>query len=604
MHLKTRWGNFRRFLVTTGAVASLVLIPAVAFALETSLSAPGAPEALQNRLRAASSVLSADSRGLTTSQELLAAALSDYGTLVQVLYDAGYFSPVVNIRLNGREAADIAPLDPPRSVRRIDISVATGRAFRFGVARVGPLAPDTGIPEGFRAGRPAGTGIIRDAASAGVAGWRQAGYAKAELGAQRITANHQTATLDADLQLLPGRRLTFGTLSTTTPSAVRADAIAAIAGFPAGKVYDPDLVQKVATRLRRTGAFASVSLNEAEQANADGSLDFRAAVADMPQRRISFGIELSSRNGMDLSAKWIHRNLFGAAERLQIEGRLRNLGGVEDVDGVLSFRLDRPATLGPDDNMFYLGAIEQLNEPHYSLNMAMLGIGARRYISDDLFSEVALTGSTNASDDAFGKRQFQLLALPWRTQLDKRDNKVSATRGFFIDTMVTPFTGFGGTESGLSALVDGRGYLSLSPSGSVVLAGRVVVGSVLGASLPDISPDYLFYSGGAGSVRGQPYQSLGVPVGTKTAGGRSILVMSAEIRGRVSEKLSIVGFFDAGAVDASSFVDTNSPAHSGAGLGVRYDLGGFGPLRLDLALPVDGTTGSGLQFYLGIGQAF
>lgn len=48
----------------------------------------------------------------------------------------------------------------------------------------------------------------------------------------------------------------------------------------------------------------------------------------------------------------------------------------------------------------------------------------------------------------------------------------------------------------------------------------------------------------------------------------------------------------------------DSPYHSGAGLGVRYDLGGLGPLRLDLALPVDGDTGDGLQFYLGIGQAF
>jgi translocation and assembly module TamA len=36
---------------------------------------------------------------------------------------------------------------------------------------------------------------------------------------------------------------------------------------------------------------------------------------------------------------------------------------------------------------------------------------------------------------------------------------------------------------------------------------------------------------------------------------------------------------------------------------VRYDTG-FGPVRLDLAVPVGGKTGRGLQVYVGIGQAF
>jgi len=57
-------------------------------------------------------------------------------------------------------------------------------------------------------------------------------------------------------------------------------------------------------------------------------------------------------------------------------------------------------------------------------------------------------------------------------------------------------------------------------------------------------------------------------------------------------------------VDTSSFIGSGAEYHSGAGLGVRYDLGGFGPLRLDLAVPVQGDTGNGLQFYIGIGQAF
>ena len=41
----------------------------------------------------------------------------------------------------------------------------------------------------------------------------------------------------------------------------------------------------------------------------------------------------------------------------------------------------------------------------------------------------------------------------------------------------------------------------------------------------------------------------------------------------------------------------------GAGLGLRYDTG-LGPIRLDVAAPVRGSTGDGVQIYIGLGQAF
>ena len=601
MQSKGRWSDVLRGI----AVLLVAVVPGLALALETTLSAPGASEDVTERLRGASAAMSAEARGLDSPQEFLAAALSDYRTLVQVLYDEGYFSPVINIRLDGREAAYIGPLNTPRSVNRIEILVNIGPAYRFGRADIGPLAAKTDLPEFYATGQPASTKALRDAAVAGIEGWRNAGHAKAGVGGQKITARNREAVLDADIRMLPGPKLTFGNMGLSGETRVRPEAIARIAGFPTGEVYHPDQVQKVATRLRRTGTFASVSVKEDETPNPDGTLDFETSVSDMPLRQISFGVELSSRDGLDLSAKWTHRNLWGAAERLRFEAAVRNLGGQEDVDGRLTLRLDRPATLGPDDNTFYIAEIERRDQIHYSATRGLIGIGARRVYSDNLIGELALTGGLTVADDAFGTgRRFELVTVPANIVWDKRDDKVNATRGYFLDTTVTPFTGFSNTESGAQIFVDGRGYFNLTQSRSVVLAGRVQVGSVIGASLAGVSPEFLFFSGGAGTVRGQPYESLGIPVGASTAGGRSMLAVSAEIRGKVSERISLVGFFDIGAVDAGSFVSDASSYHSGAGLGVRYDLGGFGPLRLDLALPMSGTTGEGLQFYLGIGQAF
>lgn len=71
----------------------------------------------------------------------------------------------------------------------------------------------------------------------------------------------------------------------------------------------------------------------------------------------------------------------------------------------------------------------------------------------------------------------------------------------------------------------------------------------------------------------------------------------------VTRNIGVVAFFDAGSVGVDDFTDTGEDYHSGAGLGLRYDTG-VGPIRFDVAAPVSGGTGEGVQIYVGIGQAF
>lgn len=584
----------------------LATLPAIsARALETTLDAPGAPDDLVGRLKAASLSLSAAAREVEAPQEILAAARSDYRAMISTLYDAGYYSPVIRIRVDGREAANIPPLETPRSISKIAITIEPGRAFRFGKAEIGPLAPGTELPAGFATGQPAPSGLLQSTSQASIGQWREFGHAKARISGQKIVARHSEAILDAQIFVDPGQRMTFGRSTITGNSRVRTDAIARIAGFPTGEVFSPDEARRAASRLRRTGAFSSVSLKEAETANPDRSVDFQIEVVEAKRRRIQFGAEIASTQGLELSFKWVHRNLFGGAERLTFDSRIRSIGGGGDIDGRVVVRLDRPAFFGADNDLFYLFDLEILDEQHYRLFRSQLGVGWRRTYSSKLYAEVGVAANYNKSDDVFGTdRKFYFLSLPSRLRWDRRDNPTNATRGFYLNVDATPFAGFKGTESGLHTLVDARTYWALGADNRVVLAGRVQAGTVLGASLRNISPDLLFYSGGAGSVRGQPFESLGIPVGTGTAGGQSFLGLSAEVRTRLTEKFSVVGFFDYGAVGSGQFISETSPSHSGAGLGVRYDVGGIGALRLDVAYPVDGSTSNGVQFYFGIGQAF
>ncbi|WP_299943567.1 autotransporter assembly complex family protein [uncultured Ruegeria sp.] len=585
--------------------ALIALAPNLAIALETTLSAPGASEDLVDRLEETSSVFTSESRGLDTSLEILSAALSDYRTIVQIMYDEGYFSPVVSIKLDGQEAAKINSLNVPAQFKRATILVTPGRKFKFGTAVVQPLAPDTELPEEFATGKTATTGAIQQAASAGVQGWRNTGHAKAEVEDQKVIARHAQARLDATIDLAPGPRLQFGKMIIQGDTNVRHRSIEKIAGFPSGEVYSPEQVQKVGTRLRRTGTFSTVSLKEHDEPNPDGTLDFDATFEDLPPRRLTFGAEIASRDGVDVTATWTHRNVFRRAERLRFEAAIRNIGGAEDIDGRIGLRLDQPDRLGPDDNTFWSALLERRNTENYNVSVASLAYGARRTFSDRLYAEASAGFQWSDADDAYGDgRKFRYFILPFRSEWDERDSKVSATRGYYLDSQVMPFVGLSGTDTGLRMFFDGRAYNDLGTGGRLVLAGRVQLGSVLGPPPDGVTPDFLFFSGGAGTVRGQPFESLGIPVGDGVAGGKSFLGLSAEVRGKVTDTISLVGFYDYGVVDTSSFIGSGAEEHSGAGLGIRYDLGGFGPLRFDLAVPVQGDTGDGLQFYLGIGQAF
>ncbi|MFC3614309.1 autotransporter assembly complex family protein [Lutimaribacter marinistellae] len=586
-------------------IGCAVIFPGVAVALETVLNVSGGSPNLRDRIEQSSSVLNAEERGLDAPLELLSAAQADYRTIVQILYDEGHFGPVVNIRLDGREAARVNPLSPPSAVQRVEVIVEAGPAFRFGQAVITPVAPGTELPEEFVTGGVANTGIIRDTVSEGLTSWRELGHPKAELGNQNIRARHAQALLDAEIRLAPGPQLAFGDLRISGPTAVSERAIRKIAGFPTGEIYSPDDLQKSGSRLRRTGAFQSVSFQEAEVPNPDGTLDYTLTLEDMPQRRITFGAEISSREGIDLTVAWMHRNLFGNAERFRFEASLRNIGGDEDLDGRIGLRLDEPARFGPDDSAFWIAQIERQNRLHYNLLQADVGYGTRRTFSDTFFAEAWAGFSYSDADDAYGTdRKFRYLLIAARTELDERDSSVSATSGYYLNAELTPFAGLGDADSGLRAFVDGRAYWTPGVEGRVTLAGRMQIGSVMGPSASGVTPGFLFFSGGAGTVRGQPYESLGIPVGANTAGGKSFLGVSAEVRGQVTERIQVVGFYDWGAVDDSAFISTGAESHAGAGLGVRYGLGGFGPLRLDLAYPVQGDTGDGLQFYIGIGQAF
>ena len=388
--------------------------------------------------------------------------------------------------------------------------------------------------------------------------------------------------------------------------AVRESAIRRIAGLPEGVVYSPKELADAQRRLRRTGAFDSVAMTEADDFNPDKSLPISLQILESKPRRFGFGLELSSIEGLLVSSYWMHRNAFGGAERLRVEGEIAGIGGeTGGVDYRLSTSLGIPAIYGPDTDLLATATIERQDEPDYLIDRISLEAMATRRLTDDLSANLGV-GLLSARERRDGfVREYTLLMLPVGLELEGRDNPTNAKNGYYLDVDATPFVSIKGGDDGGRVYADARAYRSFGADDRFTFAARAQIGSLFGATATTAPADFLFYSGGGGTVRGQRYKSLGGDfLSDVQLGGLSFAGAQLEARVGVSEKIAVVGFYDYGYVGTSETPLKDGDWHAGTGIGVRYDTG-IGPIRLDIGTPANGDDAFGsVQVYIGIGQAF
>ena len=150
-----------------------------------------------------------------------------------------------------------------------------------------------------------------------------------------------------------------------------------------------------------------------------------------------------------------------------------------------------------------------------------------------------------------------------------------------------------------------RRYYQISKKPVFVMAGRVTLGTIVGAGRDEIPADERLYAGGGSSIRGYAYQSVGPLVGDTPIGGRSLLDLSFELRLKVTDRFGLIGFLDGGTAYTGTHFNTGEKILWGAGPGLRY-FTPIGPLRLDVGFPLDRREGvdDAFQIYLSIGQAF
>jgi translocation and assembly module TamA len=549
---------------------------------------------------------------------LMVKARGDYRRLLAALYEEGRYGGVISIRIGGREAAELPPDAEFPDPVAVEVVVDPGPVFLFGETEIVNRAPppldrddevEAPEEEGFVTGEVARSGVVLEAERLAVEAWREQGHAKAEAIERRVVAAHPQDILDATLVIDPGRRAAYGPVFVQGTERIDPDFVAYMADLPYGAEYDPDDLERANERLARLGVFRSARLEEAEAIGEDGLLPVSVIVQERLPRRFGIGGSYSTVDGLGFETYWLHRNLFGRAESLRLEARVGGIGDTldaEEFDYRFSATFTKPGVYTPDTN-FVASVVgeRQVLEPYTRTGVAAQA-GFTHVFTEELQGRIFLTGDhSRYEDDFYGIRDFTTAGVLGGLVFDSRDDPADATEGFFAEVVAEPFYEFEYGNAAARLTTEGRAYFGFGEEDRLVAAGRLKLGSLIGAPISETPPDKLFFAGGGGSVRGYAFRNIGVvrPNGDVT-GGRSLIEGSVELRARVTERIGLVGFADAGYVGEESFPDFSEDFRVGVGVGLRY-VTGLGPIRFDVAVPLDPREDDpDVAFYVGIGQAF
>ena len=397
--------------------------------------------------------------------------------------------------------------------------------------------------------------IAEDVIAAGVAlttALGEEGFAEAKLGEQDITVNHETHLATLVLPVTPGPIAQFGAIRVTGKPPFDSKHVGVIARFKAGDRFRRSRVDDLRRALLNTGLIANATLTVVPR---DGGriADVDVALEPAPSRTIAGELGYGTGAGARLEASWTDRNFFNPEGALT----LRGVAGTSEQLAAVQFR--RSNFRMRDQTLNLQALASHTNYDAYEAKTVKLAGGIERqsnFIWQKKWTwtagaELLATDEQGAYDISGIKqtRTFLIAALPASLGYDGSDSLLDPSRGFRLSGSLSPeISAHGGSFTYARTQIDASAYHPVSDR--VVVAGRMRLGTIIGADVFNVAPSRRFYSGGGGSVRGYGYQRLGPKdVDGDPTGGRGLAEVALEARIRLSQfggNFGIVPFVDAG----------------------------------------------------------
>ena len=362
-----------------------------------------------------------------------------------------------------------------------------------------------------------------------------------------------------------------------------------------GDAFRAERLLSLQTALQNTPYFSSVTVEVERDPALAAAAPVTIRVVEALPKRTSVGLGVSSDTGPRGEVVWRHVNFFDRAWQAEAGVRIeqrRQLGFAT---------LQRPPR--PDGAIDALNSIgERTDIENLRLQRVLIGVSRTR-----LRQAQVGTVETRLSFDyqreltripGQDEQQLNALTANWSWTRRALDNVLDPREGTLLNVQVG-----GGTrrlvsdQDFLRLLVRAQRFWQVTPADSVIV--RMLAGWTIAPSREGIPQSFLFRTGGAQTVRGYPFESIGVRDGRAVVGGRYLLAGSAEYVRWFGEerRWGAAVFMDAG--DAFDARDAFRPA-VGYGVGARW-RSPLGPLAVDVAY---GHEIRRLQLHLSFAVAF
>jgi translocation and assembly module TamA len=529
---------------------------------------------------------------------------ADAELLAELLRSRGYYDATVEPSVEPREGALL-----------VTLKAEPGRQYSFqsvqlpGLEAAGEEADALRKSFAVQPGDPVVAQKVIEAGAALQIALGQRGFALAEVGEQQVEIDHRTQTASLVLPVTPGQVARFGRITVDGRPPFPASHVARIARFEPGERFRQSRINDLRRALIATGLVASADVKLVPSANRQ-TVDVAVHLEPAPMRTIAGELGYGTGEGGRVEASWQHRNFFNPEGALT----LRAVAGTQEQLASVEFRRNN---FLQRDQVFGLQALaSNIERDAYRAKTVQLSgllerqtnIIWRKKWTWGVGADLIGTSERGIFDDPTNKetRKFFIVAAPVSLRYDGSNDLLDPTTGFRLGGRISPeISARGGAFTYARAQIDASAYHPVS--GSVVMAGRVRLGTIFGAPSTMIAPSRRFYSGGGGSVRGYSYQELGPrDASGDPIGGRGLAEFALEARIRLKlfgGNFGVVPFLDGGTLTTDLMPDVGK-WQLGAGIGVRY-YSSFGPIRIDVGTPLNPRANDApIAVVVSLGQAF
>ncbi len=595
-------------------------------------------DSLDNTIEATSELKSLQKSAPVSPFGLIMRARSDEDRLETVLESFGYYESTVSITIEGRKIKDpdlgeILSALPAQSQAGVSVKFTMGPLYHLRRIDIDGSLPDSVRGAlGLAPGAPAAAAYVLAGGARLLTALQEQGYAFAQVDPPVAYEDRTLPLLDLKFHVAAGPRVKIGAIRFVGLQRVRASLVRSRLLLHTGERYSPDAIERARRDLLELGVFAAVSVQTGAAVDGRGGLPITFDVSERRRHAVSLNALYSSDLGGSGGVTWTNLNLFGRAERLSVSAAVTNIGGsaATGLGYNTGAKLLKPDFGHRDQTLqFAVTAVKQSLQA-YQQKALTTGTSLIRKLSSTWSASLGITSASETIVQEGTTRGYTLVAIPFGLTYDSTNLSSpidDPVHGMRDSLTVTPTHSIGATSATfLITQLQLAAYLDLHalvpvPAGRSVIAVRALAGLASGAGEYSLPPDQRFYGGGAGTIRGFRYQSVGpaFPNSGNPIGGTAITAGSIEFRQRFGKRFGAAVFVDGGKVSARSPPSLPVPLpalppalppppnvfHVGAGTGIRYYTP-IGAVRFDVAVPIKRYTAKDDRFeiYVGLGQAF